>query len=203
MKARQPMRLAYAALAGVTLLATGCAGAPTRIHTLDALPSTSVAPAVYSGMTFRVDAVHVPPAFDRPELVRRTEPYALTLSDTDQWAAPIGELIRRTLTEDLTRRLPAGVVIFPDAPKPPNAGGLVVDILSISTSDRGVEMEVSWTWIAPRSAQPAAAAPVSLSVARPLTAHISAPSSGRGAAAVAPELSALLAHLADEIAARP
>ena len=185
---------------GSTLAA--CAGAPTRIHTLDAVAPANP-PGLSAAGSFRVDAVHVPPAFDRPELIRRTDAYTLTLSDTDRWAAPLGELIRRTLTQDLSARLPAGAVIFPDAPKPAAARGLVVDILSISPSASGVDMEVSWTWITAKGASAAPGSPATLasSVLAPSSAHLSAPASGQGPAAIAPELSGLLASLADRIAA--
>lgn len=199
----RPLRLAHGAVLGVALLAASCAGAPTRIHTLDAQPPTGSATAAYSGMAFRVDTVHIPAAFDRPELIRRTDPYTVTLSDNDRWAAPLGELMRRTLTQDLARRLPAGAVIYPDAPKPPNAGGLVVDILSISPTDGGVTMEVSWTWLAPKIAQTPTPAPqAAVAVARPLMARLTVPSAGPGPGAIAPEISALMGRLADEIASR-
>ena len=172
----------------------GCAGAPTRIHTLE--PSPGEAAGRWARPAFRVDAVHIPPAFDRPELVRREGPYTVALSDRDRWAAPLGELVRRALTQDLASRLPAGAVIFPDAPKPPVAAGLVVDILTLSSGPDGVRMQASWTWLAPRAdaALPAA-------VVAPRSVTLTTPSRGEAPEALAPELSELLAKLADAIAA--
>ncbi len=202
-------RCAAAALAALaTALLAGCAGAPTRIHTLEASGPGAAAASGWARGSFRLDAVHVPPAFDRPELVRRTDPYTVVLSDNDRWAAPLGELVRRTLTQDLERRLPPGVVVYPDAPKPPAAAGLVVDILSVHPGADGVTMDASWTWIAPRApvtrttvggvAVITAPAPVALP-SRPV--HLTTPAAGTDVQAIAPELSALLAQLADRIAA--
>ncbi len=200
------MRLSLGLLAAPVLFVAGCAGAPTRIHTLDAMSPIGGSPGGgRSPAAFRIDAVHIPPAFDRPALIRRTEPYTLTLSDTDRWAAPLGELVRRTLTQDLAARMAPGVVIYPDAPKPAAARGLVVDILSIAPTDRGVEMDVSWTWIASRttaaSETSARDANPAATIASPNVAHLSAPSAGSGPSAIAPEISALLGQLADRIAA--
>lgn len=200
-----PLRRAPAALA--LLLLAGCAGAPTRIHTLEA--SGPGAPAArWAGGAFRVDTVHVPPAFDRPELVRRTDSYTVTLSDTDRWAAPLGELVRRALTQDLERRLPEGAVIYPDAPKPPGASGLVVDILSVRPEGGAVVMDASWTWVLPRAPVARAAPNGAVAVVTPpptpapsRPVHLSTPAAGGDVQAIAPELSALLAQLADRIAA--
>ena len=198
--------LAALGLATLALLA-GCAGAPTRIHTLES-SGPATAAAAWTRGAFRIDAVHVPPAFDRPELVRRTDSYTVTLSDNDRWAAPLGELVRRALTQDLERRLPAGVVIYPDAPKPPAAAGLVIDILSVHPEADGVTMDASWTWVAARAPATRVTVGGMVSVAphppvatpsRPV--HLTAPAVGGGVPAIAPELSTLLALLADRIAA--
>lgn len=138
--------------------------------------------------------MHIPPAYDRPEVVRRTGPYTVTLSDRDRWAAPLGDLVRRTLTQDLAARLPPGAVIFPDAPKPAQAEGLVVDILSIASGPEGVVMETSWTWMPPRT--PGAASPTPRP---PRNARLTTPRLGDAPEVLAPELSALLARLADAI----
>ncbi len=136
-----------AILAGVWLLA-GCGhGAPTRFFTLDATPpaqpinSAPVAP-------IQLDSVRIPSVLDRPELV--TEPSAnhLRISDQDHWGAPLGDLIRRTLAQDLVARLPAGAVSMPDAPRHPGVRGLVVDILQLQADPTGhIYLEASWTLI--------------------------------------------------------
>jgi uncharacterized lipoprotein YmbA len=152
--------------------ATGCAGAPIRI-----------------------DAVHIPASLDRPELVRDDGGGRFTVSDNDHWAAPVGELLRRVLTQDLSAQLAAGKVIYPEAPKLPGSSGLVVDILSISPAgDRG-EMDASWTLIPASSAdgKPPAAD-------RQRTVRVTTQTVGKGVDGNAATLSALAAQLAAAIA---
>jgi len=179
--------------ATVTLLALllcACAGAQTRFYTLQ--PTTPAADdrAAYAGPPLRVDAVHIPASLDRPELVRDEGGDRFTVSDNDHWAAPVGELLRRVLTQDLAARLPPDKVIFPDAPKLPGSQGVVVDILSITPSAEGVVMQASWTVLpAPRSA-----------VVRQRTVRLTVPSAKAGVKGNATELSALAGQLAAAIA---
>jgi uncharacterized lipoprotein YmbA len=175
----------------------GCAGAPTRFYTLDAAPAAGPVQSDYAGPAIRVDAVHIPPALDRPELVRETAKNHLIVSDNDHWAAPLGEMVRRTLTQDLSARLPAGKVIFPDAPKPPGSAGVVIDILAISPSGGEVVMDVSWTVLSP-SAKPEQA---SRPAADQHAARLTTPQAARGVAGDAAELSDLTSQLAQAIAA--
>jgi uncharacterized lipoprotein YmbA len=171
-------------------LLSACAGAPTRFYTLQ--PTTPAAPerATYVGPAIRIDAVHIPASLDRPELVRDEGGDRFTVSDNDHWAAPVGELLRRVLTQDLAAVLPADKVIFPDAPKLPGSQGLVVDILSITPSAEGVVMQASWTVLpAPRGA-----------AAHQRSARLTVPSAGAGVQGNATELSALAGQLAAAIA---
>jgi uncharacterized lipoprotein YmbA len=167
-----------------------CAGAPTRFYTLQPTTPEAQARAAYVGPPVRIDAVHIPASLDRPELVRDEGGDKFTVSDNDHWAAPVGELLRRVLTQDLAALLPADKVIFPDAPKLAGAQGLVVDILSITPTAEGVVMQASWTLLpAPRGA-----------VARQRSATLTVPSAGAGVQGNATELSALAGQLAAEIA---
>jgi len=185
----------------LTLLAASalasCAGAQTKFYTLDAAPAAGPVQSGYAGPPIRVDAVHIPPALDRPELVRETAQNHLTVSDNDHWAAPLGEMVRRTLTQDLSARLPAGKVIFPDAPKPPGSAGVVIDILAITPAGSDVVMDVSWTILSP-SAKPEQA---SRPAAEQHMARLTTPQGAKGVAANAAELSDLTSQLAQAIAA--
>ena len=185
-------------LAIVTLIGaavSACAGAQTKFYTLDAAV-TDVATNAYAGPALRIDAVHIPPALDRPELVRETVRNRFTVSDNDHWAAPLGELLRRVLTEDLAGRLPNGKVIFPDAPKPPGSGGIVVDILNIIPSTGVVTMDVSWTLLSPSAAPDQASRPRARQYSARLTTR-----AGSGVSSNASEISRLSDQLAGQIAA--
>lgn len=116
----------------------------TRFWTLDAAApasrpvSTALAPV-------RVDAVHVPLTLDRLEIIEQTAANRITVHDFDRWSAPLGDLIRRTLTQDLAARLPAGSVVFPSAPKPAKARTLTIDILDLRPLDGRWMIDAGWT----------------------------------------------------------
>ena len=182
----------------VALALAGCAsGPPTRFFTLDPAPPPAGAPALATAIPpVRVDAVHIPPVLDRPELVRETTAHEIAVSDFAHWSAPLGELARRTLTQDLLSRLPQGAVTFPDAPKPPNGRGIVIDVLALGhDADGSAVMDASWTLTA---GQPARGVTVAYT-GRAL--RLRAPGGGAGPEATAAEFSALLGRLADAVAA--
>jgi uncharacterized lipoprotein YmbA len=129
---------------------------------------------------------------DRPEVVAQILPNRLSTDESDRWGAPLAQLMRRTLAQDLTSRLPPGVFIFPDAPEPPDTRMLVVTVLDAETDASGTgTLQAAWTL---QSGQPARAT---------LTqqATLKAALENRGAAAQVAALSRILGALADRIAA--
>ena len=64
----------------------------------------------------RVERVAVPPELDRLELVSRSGPYRVRISDSERWAAPLDDQIRRVLTEDLAERLAPRLLADPNEP---------------------------------------------------------------------------------------
>ena len=192
-----PRRLVLALAGAPALLLSACGTSPpTRFFTLDAAPPASPPAATAAIPPVRVDAVHIPPVFDRAELVRETAANSVKVDDFARWSAPLGETARRTLTQDLVARLPAGAVTFPDAPKPPGGRGLVVDILALSHIDGQAVMDVSWTLTV--GAPSSRAAPLAYT-GRAL--RVTAPAGGSGPEATPAEFSGLLGALADSIAA--
>jgi uncharacterized lipoprotein YmbA len=181
------------ALGAIALALTGCGhSAPTRFFTLDALPPAGgAAGGAFTGPPVRLDAVHIPAALDRVEVVRQLAADELDVSDLDHWGAPLGELARRALTQDLDERLPAGTVIFPDSPKPALAQDLIVDVLDIQTQGDVVTLTASYTLVQTK--------PQVSKIQRQVI--LSAPQSSTGAAGQADALSRILAQLADKIAA--
>lgn len=182
-----------AACTALLLLAACRASPPTRWFTLD--PVAPAAPPV-AGLApvppVRIDAVRLPAEFDRPELVDQTGAYAVTVHDLARWSAPVGQMACRVLTQDLLARLPAGAVIFPDAPKGADGAGLEVSILSLGRAGDRAVFDVSWTVSTARA--PAAGR----SPRR--TLRLEVPAAAAGPDAVAAELSLLLAQLSDAIA---
>jgi len=144
------MRLASrptrALLAAATLLGSGC-GPLNRYYTLEpAPPASPPAPVAAAFVPVQLDVVHVPAEIDRPEVVTETAPGRLYVSGQDRWGAPLGEVMRRVLAQDLASRLPDGAFVFPDAPRPQAVRSLVVTVLQMTaTADGRVEMDANWS----------------------------------------------------------
>jgi uncharacterized protein len=125
------------------LLLAGCSLVSARYYALVAVPGHRVAA---TGPPVTVEAVHLPDALDRPEVVRRAAASAET-SERDRWAAPLAELMRRVLGEDLAARLPPGMVA------PPGSAGadtrrLLVDVEDFAADAEGhVVLAAAWTLI--------------------------------------------------------
>jgi hypothetical protein len=106
-------RAAAASAAAVVLLLCACRSVPSRLFTLEPVIPASSAHA-YPGPPIRIDAVHIPPALDRIEIMNEIAPGEFGISDVDRWAAPLGQLTRQALSADLIARLPPGRVIYPN-----------------------------------------------------------------------------------------
>jgi uncharacterized protein len=189
MMARYSKLLGVAAAMLVPALMS-CHSEPTRIFTLYAV-SPAAAPGSYGGPPIRVDAVHVPPALDRIEVVSNVAPGELKINDLDHWSAPLGQAARQALSADMVSRLPQGRVIFPHLAKPEEALGISVDVLDFKTDQSGASLEASWVITPPDSKGGPGRA----------TAIVRTDIQSAGAPATARALSALLAQLADHIVA--
>src|SRR5579884_756921 len=109
------------------LLLCGCGSSPkTQFFVLDPVDGTHVS----EGKPIQVAAVHIPPDLDRQEIVSEKAPGQLAVDDPNRWGAPFDEMVQRTLTQDLARRMPQQDVIFPNEPAPKDTLKVVVDILA-------------------------------------------------------------------------
>lgn len=179
------------AILSVFLVTAGCGHSPpTRFFTLDPYPPE--APAAAAALApVQLDAVHIPAVLDRSEVVTEIAANRLSVSDLDHWGAPLGDLMRRAMAEDLMSRLPAGAFVPPDAPKPLGVRGLVVTVGRLQADASGrVELQATWSLI---GGHPAAAL---------LTRNVelSTTASAGGAEGQAAAISRLLGQLADRIA---
>jgi uncharacterized lipoprotein YmbA len=180
-----------AILTGCALLAACGHSAPTRFFTLDPVPTARPAAAGLAMGPVQLDAVRIPPDLDRPQVVTQIGANRVAVHDLDQWASPLGGMMRRTLAQNLLARLPAGAFILPDAPAPVGVRGLVVDVLQLEARPDGeVVMQASWTLMAPGVKRAALTRDVQLSA-----------QGGPGPQGAAAATSALLGQLADQIAA--
>src|SRR6202140_158761 len=129
-----------------------CHSAPTRIYSIDpAVPATRI--DVYYAPALRVDTLNVPASWDRIEILKLSAAGTLQISDFDHWAAPLAQMARQALSDDLDQRLPSGSVIYPRLPKPSGALGVNVDILDFNIVASQALMRASWTIVPSGDAQ--------------------------------------------------
>ncbi len=195
---RSALRSGAAAAAMAAMALSGCAGSSvTRFHSLQpvlaASGSASASTSRYDGPPLQLRSVAVPVALDRAQLLREVGPGQFEVRDLDHWAAPLPDLARKALSEDLALRLPPGKLAFAGASWPASGADLRVDIQSFEIRAGMATMQLSWS-LRPRAAVPSAR-PLAVQGAQ-LQLQVPA---GDGASATAEAFSALLARLADRI----
>ncbi len=151
------LRRATALATGVLLvnLLAGCASSPpVQFFSLGPVAAADH-PQRQSSHIVQVTRVHVPPALDRQQIVRQSGPYTFEISDQHRWSAPLDEIIRRVLSEDLLPMLPPGNVVLPEEPAPPGTQKIVVDILEFAADPSGtVQFAASWSLLPSNSKEP-------------------------------------------------
>ncbi|GBQ69777.1 hypothetical protein AA103196_2308 [Ameyamaea chiangmaiensis NBRC 103196] len=85
----------------------GCNSDPT-LYSLMPWPGAA-APAPVAVVEVRTPVVAQ--AYDRDRIVRETKDYAIKVADSDAWSDAPGQMIARTLAQDLAQRLP-GTTVF-------------------------------------------------------------------------------------------
>ena len=167
---------------GMTFLLAGCSffsRTKSQIYTLDPIPGTGVA-AGFS-QPIGIDAIELPPGFDRKEVVVRKTNNQLDVRGTQQWSASLGQLVLHTLAFDLASRLPAGMVILPGEAKPAAMRPISVVFEEIAAGpDSKVTIDAVWD--------------------RTHHEHIEVPITSLDSANIATGMSQALATLADRIA---
>lgn len=144
-------------LLGCSLMVACGSSPPQRYYTLQpvAVPAGGAAMDVSPAnqITVRIEPVVIPPELDRVELVSRGGPYRLHIADTDRWAAPLDDQIRRTLNDDLAARLPAHLVADPNEPPTQEPRRLLsVAIVEFYADDEcGATLRADWTLRGPKS----------------------------------------------------
>jgi|SRR3569833_11795 len=161
------------------LLLGGCASSPpTNFYTLSDTATQTTAPGGVGYVV--ITGVTIPGEIDRPEIVRRIGPNQLSVEESDRWAAPLDETIRRVLTDDIGRRMP-GVPTQPQRP-------VTVDIHEFyGDASCNVTLRAVWT--------------LKQSGAQATTEEIQVPSSGSCPTTLAATMSIALGQLSDRIIA--
>ena len=143
-------------LLGCSLMVACGSSPPQRYYTLQpvAVPAgaaaTDLSPA--NQITVRIEPVVIPPELDRVELVSRGGPYRVHIADSDRWAAPLDDQIRRTLNDDLAARLPAHLVADPNEPATQEPRRLlsVAIIEFYADGECGATLRADWTLRGPK-----------------------------------------------------
>jgi uncharacterized lipoprotein YmbA len=136
-----------AAVLAIPLCLAACQSSPpTHYFALsEVAPATVHAVALPEGMTLQVERVSIPGELDRLEMVRHGESSQLHIATFDVWAAPLDEMIRRVLSEDLGVRLAAGTVVSLNAPAGGTAQQLYLDIQEFAGDEHGmVKLRAGW-----------------------------------------------------------
>jgi uncharacterized lipoprotein YmbA len=135
--------------------------------------------------------VHLPEELDRLEMVSALGANRLALRSEDRWAAPLDDMSRRVLAQDLAQRLPPQMLLPARAAAPRDARALVVDLQSFGVDASGAgRLQGGWSLVGP-DRQPLLRRAVDLSE----------PAAAGDAQAQAAVMSRLLGQLADQIAA--
>jgi len=178
---------------GLALLVAlaGCASSPTaRQFTLAARPGAQS--ERYSG-NIAVRAVNLPKYLDRPQLVRYSDAYELSMSEFERWGEPTGDMVTRVLIRDVAVRLPRSQVFAASGPLTgPVDATLEVNIAHFEAEPAG-PVVLSAQWLFQREGKKG----------RLRSADIRVQANANGPTDLAAAMSDALAQLSDRITASP
>ncbi len=183
--------LAAVMLAGVL---TACGSSPpSHYYELSAEPDPApVAQAGYPTRTVAIGEVKLPGALDRPQIARQIGPNQLEYAESDRWAGPLDDMVRRVLAADLRPLLPAGTALVASDSSAPAGLTVAVEVSRFDADKAGrVTLDATWETL-DKTAKVTGA---------PRAANIVEPGSDPDAAAVAATMSRAVAGLAGNIAA--
>lgn len=185
------MSLRHPIIALAALFLANCGSSPkTQYFTLAPVPASEQRVAIGSPVT--VAAVHIPPALDRRQMVRRTGANSVDIREEDRWTAPLGDMIREVLARDLAARLSPDKIVGPQSPAPPHTAQIVVSLAQFGPDGSGrVVLDGDWSLLDGDREKILLRRPVALQTA----------DSGRDADGQAAAMSELLGKLAQDIAA--
>jgi uncharacterized protein len=87
-------------IAFIVWVAVGCASAPSRFYTLNALAKSYGSPSVNCSVA--VGPVSIPEEVDRPQFTLQVAPNRVAIDEFNRWAAPLGDSIARVIIGDLS-----------------------------------------------------------------------------------------------------
>lgn len=132
-------------LLAVTTLLAGCSSTiPSQFYTLSSSPIQSM--TTPSNISISVGPVSIPAAVDRPQIVVRTEPNRVSISEFNRWAAPLKGDIARVIAENLISMLGTPqVTLFPQSPPEEASYRVVVHVLRFeSEPGKAATLDALW-----------------------------------------------------------
>ncbi len=180
-------RLVIAVLALLPSLG-GCSTPSPRLFTL--APRPGVPDDRFSG-TISVKRAELAKYLDRPQIVRYSDTYELSLSEYVRWGEGLNDMVTRVLVEDLSQRLPRSQVYAASGPltMPPPDVTLELDIEKFETDPSGAVVLLA-KWLAHRERRGD----------QLRSSHIQVVTSSADAASEVAAMSDALGQLANEIA---
>jgi uncharacterized lipoprotein YmbA len=143
----------------LSVLFAGCgASPPLHYYALAAVMPLGPVAAHATAARIRVRHVSLPPEIDHRGLTHHLGPNQLTVSDADQWSAPLADLIQGTVTRDLGQRLGFEQVVAPAslaAGSQPDLAqaSLDLDFVALSADATcAITAQVNWTLSRPAAA---------------------------------------------------
>ena len=127
---------------------------PTRFFSLTPTDGHRIAASGIGGPV-HVAAVHISESLDQQEIIRESETGRVVISNRNRWDAPLDEMLRDVLTQDLARRLLPGSVVLPDEPSPTGTRRIVLDVLHFAGDTTGkIVLTGGWSLLPPGSDVP-------------------------------------------------
>ncbi|HEY4339989.1 MAG TPA: ABC-type transport auxiliary lipoprotein family protein [Steroidobacteraceae bacterium] len=166
-------------------------------YSLAAVNAPAAAKRTLTAPLIRVRHVSVPHEMDHLGLTHHIGATQLTISDNDQWTAPLNILIQGTMTRDLGERLGYEQVVAADAlpvashPASINTANLDLDFVGLAADDScGITAQVNWALTVVNAAP------------RRGSVHLAATAVGGCPGGLPPALSSALGDLADQLVAQ-
>ena len=141
---RRLMRGVLPWMAALTL--SGCVGGHTptaRFYLLEPLAEIKASPAEAKKTRLVLAPIRIPGYLDRSQIVTASGDNSYSLSEYERWAEGLEHNIFRVLQQDLSRLVPADVILSPTADAP--VLKLAVTILQFHADAQGqAKLEVQW-----------------------------------------------------------
>jgi uncharacterized protein len=118
-------RQVVAVLAFLPALGACSTTPPPKLYTLAPRPGT---PDNRFTGTISVKRVELAKYLDRPEIVRYSDPYQLSMSEYVRWGEGLGDMVTRVLVQDLAQRLPRSQLYAASGPLALPSPAVTVDV---------------------------------------------------------------------------